>query len=109
MVRNAYSYAPMSQRLPSGRVIPRWSVAGQLKGSDTTASIASEPARRAMVCVRPPLFASGPSIGFVLLIDPLSEPQPQLVPASRLLPAFVMVPTEQVFRVVPLLSGPTIL
>ncbi|MBV6465969.1 MAG: hypothetical protein PGMFKBFP_01266 [Anaerolineales bacterium] len=57
---STYSYAPISQCAPCGRATPRWSVAGQAASSP--ASIAAEPASRACVCVKPPLFASGPKL-----------------------------------------------
>jgi hypothetical protein len=57
---NADSYAPISQRLPSGRATPRWSVAGGGQ-SALAKSIAGLPARMACVLVEPGAFsASGP-------------------------------------------------
>src|SRR5262245_53193415 len=61
----------MSQRVPSGRGAPRWSVeaAGTVVRQET-ALIAGLPDRSAMVLVPPPLSANGPSIGFRLVAKP---------------------------------------
>ena len=69
------SYAPISQPLPCGRVTPRWSVALQALLSPP-ASSAELPTPRALVWVKPPLFASTPSNGFVviILVPPTNPP-----------------------------------
>ena len=61
---------------------------------DMQPSIAGEPGNNAMVCVRPPFLARGPSFGLVLLWEPLLEPQPQVAPLSRLVLPLVMVPEQ---------------
>lgn len=47
-----HSYAPISQCGPCGRVMPRWSVGGQTVSLPV--SMAEEPGRSGMVCVKPP-------------------------------------------------------
>src|SRR6266540_447678 len=81
------SYAPISQAAPCGRVTPRWSVAGQ--PVFVPASMAGEPASRAWVCVKPPLFARGPRLGSCPMMFPLTpfvKPQAlEPMPSIRLL------------------------
>ena len=80
----------MSYRTPCGRATPRWSVEGALLGAlNVTPSLAGLPVSRAKVWVEPPLSASTPSRGSVLLIEPSVEPQPHVVPSSMLLPPSV--------------------
>ena len=74
-----------------GRAMPRWSNGGQLEL--LPASIAGLPANRAWVSVGPPLFASGPSLGSVLLRSP-DPVKPHVDPLSRLLPCDVIVPAQ---------------
>jgi len=81
----------MSQVPPCGRETPRWSVAVQLPLSP--ALIAGLPASRACVCVGPPLFASGPSSGFVLFRSP-APPRPHVASLARLCPPEVIVPPQ---------------
>lgn len=57
------SYAPISHPACCGRVVPRWSMAGQSVPLLLPVSIAGLPESRAWVCVDPPLFANGPSCG----------------------------------------------
>src|ERR1019366_6828676 len=79
------SYAPMSQAAPCGRTAPRWSkgkLGAPQKAPVGIWSTAELLAGSAMVSVGPPLFASAPSCGLVLL--KLVPPNPQLVPSSRL-------------------------
>src|SRR5215207_2376869 len=64
------SYAPISQAAPCGRVTPRWSVAGQ--PVFVPVSMAGEPASRAWVCVKPPLFASVPRLGSCPMMFPFT-------------------------------------
>jgi hypothetical protein len=75
----------MSQKGPAGRMKPRWSVAGGGQGLCVTASIAGLPGCRACVCVRPPLFCSGPSSGLVLLRSP-GPARPHVLSLLRLSP-----------------------
>ena len=51
-VKPCASKAPMSQRVPCGRLTPRWSVAGQLDGSPV--SMAGLPGRSGKTWVLPP-------------------------------------------------------
>src|SRR5262245_33408847 len=65
--------------LPSTRVRPRWSAAGQavapLPGdAGLPASIAGLPARRACVSVGPPLLPSGPRRGAAPVTTPVMSP-----------------------------------
>src|SRR5438874_10791344 len=64
------SKAPMSQRAPWGRLTPRWSVLplhrAKLVGITLMAGL---PDISAIVCVRPPFGARGPSSGSVLLSE----------------------------------------
>ena len=62
------SKAPMSQRGPTGRATPRWSVASQARPPlpatpGLPASLAGLPGCGMRVWVGPPLSASGPSSG----------------------------------------------
>src|SRR5919108_2888557 len=87
----------MSHPAPCGRDTPRWSTAStgdSLQIVASPLSIAGEPSRSACVCVGPPLLASGPSFGSVLLIEPFCEPHLQLTPLSRLLPPLIMPPAQ---------------
>jgi hypothetical protein len=55
------STAPMSQALPCGREVPRWSTLGQLAPASTTGLLLAG----SKVSVCPPLFWSAPSFGSV--------------------------------------------
>src|SRR5215212_3963751 len=68
---------------------------------EVPASIAALPSPRARVSVGPPLFCRLPSRAFALLLLPLAVPQPHVVPLSRLLLVFVIVPLQLAFAVVP--------
>ena len=64
------SYAPMSQPVPCGLTVPRWSVLPvQPDVAEGMALTAGLPDGSAIVWVWPPLLASGPSCGWVLLIE----------------------------------------
>ena len=80
---NTNSTAPMSQTGPCGRRIPRWSVGGQPALSPP--SIAGLPGKSMCVSVWPPLSASGPNSGLVLIRSPMAF-RPQLLLLSRLCP-----------------------
>src|SRR3954447_2637075 len=67
---SADSKAPISQAVPWGRLTPRWSMATPALLQPPAAGIASmagDPAARAMVGVGPSLLVSGPSCGFALV------------------------------------------
>ena len=86
------SKAPISQALPIGREIPRWSVDGQ--PVFVPASIAGLPARSARVGMEPgALSCSGPSNGSVSVISPVAV-KPHVLPLSRLYPFEVKVPAQ---------------
>src|SRR5512137_3034939 len=61
LVKESYSYAPISAARPNGRGTPRWSVGGAAALSP--ASIARLLGSNAIVAVGPPLLVSGPSNG----------------------------------------------
>ena len=75
----------MSQPVPCGLVVPRWSVVpvqpDVLAGMASTAGL---PEGSAIVWVGPPLLASGPSCGWVLLFEGLAVVKPHEVPVSML-------------------------
>src|ERR1022692_855035 len=77
----------MSQPLPCGREVPRWSV---LPGQPATvagiASTAGLPAGSAIVWVGPPFDASASSCGCVLLSEWPAAENPQDEPESMLYP-----------------------
>src|SRR5450759_5736006 len=92
MVILSSSNAPMSYRGPCGRGTPRWSVEGALfEPLNVTPSMAGLPVSRAKVWVGPPLSASAPSKGLVLLFEPDAEPQPHVTPSSMLLPPLMLI------------------
>src|SRR5215831_1484813 len=81
-VVSTYSYAPMSQCGPFGRVTPRSSRLLMGEAAHVVSSpalMAGELASRAKVWVEPPLLASGPRLG-----STLREP-PQVASSTRLL------------------------
>src|SRR3954469_17997985 len=83
------SYAPMSQAAPWGRLIARWSVAGQSK--ELAASIAGLAGGSAWVNVGPPLLRNGSSSRSAL--SRASAPRPQDASLLRLLPPEI-TPTQ---------------
>src|SRR4051794_11068053 len=86
------SNAPMSQRTPCGRVMPRWSVAGGGQLLAVTLSIARLPVSSAWVAVNPPLFCKGPSMGLALLRSPGWEKTDAQVPSLLRLPPWEVSP-----------------
>src|ERR1022692_1128666 len=78
----------MSQPLPCGREVPRWSMLPLQPATVTgMASTAGLPAGSAIVWVDPPFDASASSCGCVLLSEPIAEKphdeaEPMLYPAS---------------------------
>ncbi len=75
----------MSQPAPCGLAVPRWSVLPvQPDVLAGTASTAGLPRGSAIVCVGPPLVASGPSLGFVPLSEWLAVEKPHVDPVSML-------------------------
>ena len=80
------SYAPMSQRLPCGRGMSRWSVPEHPVTDFGMASTAGLVIDSANVSVLPPLNASPPPLkncGLVLWMSPV-DVKPQSVAVSRL-------------------------
>src|ERR1700730_1919633 len=77
----------MSQPVPCGLVVPRWSVVpvqpGGLAGMASTAGL---PEGSAIVWVGPPLLASGPSCGLVVLLEVLAVEEPHVDPVPMLRP-----------------------
>src|SRR5579859_1249442 len=76
----------MSQAGPNGRCRPRWSVDGHPSAGVPPWLIAGLPCRSVSVMVGPPLAASLPSSGLVL-VRSVGLVSPHEVPLSRLYPA----------------------
>src|SRR5205823_2138200 len=93
------SYAPMLHRSPR-RAMPRWSMSltgGAAQAVGSPVSSAALPAPSAIVCVGPPLLASGPSFGSASTSnfgDPVVKPQVVVGLNSRLYPPSVMMPAQ---------------
>src|SRR5688572_28322448 len=90
------SYAPTSccatasASGPSARLKPRWSFAGADVAVPLSTAGLVEPIER--VIVGPPLAASAPRSGSVLLWLPFAVVKPQVVPLSMLLAVLPIVP-----------------
>src|SRR4051794_6952393 len=80
------SNAPMSQAAPLGRDSPRWSVAGQSAPVAGTWSNAAPSVAIAIVCVGPPLAASGASFGSASAPGQLDAGKSMLCPPSVIVP-----------------------
>ena len=65
-----------------------------MQTASSPVSIAGDPLSKADVCVGPPWSDSGPSLGSVLLMEPLFAPHLQLVPLSRLWPPLMIPPAQ---------------
>src|SRR3990172_708909 len=81
------SKAPMSQRGPCGRAVPRWSTVAQISMParlGLPVSMAGLPVFKAMVWVGPPLLAKAASRGLVLVRLPVPPAKLQLASLTRL-------------------------
>src|SRR3954453_16694046 len=98
----------MSHAGPGGPVPPRGSAAGggQLPGA--TALMTGLPTNSACVWVGPPLLASGPSCGSVLIRSPSAGLRPQALLLSRLEPPDVSTPPARMRQLGPPIGLATI-